>query len=228
MRRPHPRWRSRVPGTACLVALALASAAPALAVTCHCFRDRAYDPRQPAAVEPYLKATASNSLLSAVTGVPKGDLVRALMGGTAGPDLWVAHTLAPKLATDAATLLKGRSAGKSWPQLLAGYAIPEPLQPVIAAGGESGERLPEAIVRDTLQKRLGADPADLAAAERSTGSYQELTLAVLASRWTRRPAGELAAEVKEGKTSWGALLHAAGIPPDQIDTRLPALLTPGK
>ncbi len=199
---------------------------PAGVITCHCFRDRSYDPAAPAAVEPYLRATAGNSLLSVAFGVPKGDLVRALMGGTAGADLWVAHAAAKGAGRDAAALLAERAGGKPWPAILGeGKGLGAAPRRILAEGGDAG-RLTDALVDEVLVARLGIPPADLAALRRLTPSYQETILAVLTARWTKRSAAALAAEVKAGRTTWGALLHAAGIPPDQIDVRLPALLKP--
>jgi hypothetical protein len=209
---------------AVLVASLLSAASPALGVNCHCFRDRSYDPANPEAVEPYLRATAGNSLLAVVYGVPKGDLVRALMGGTAGADLWVAHAARQGTGRDASALLAERAAGKGWPAILGeGKGLGENPRRVLAAGGEP-VALAGAIVDEVLVARLGIARTDLAALRKLTPTYQETILAVLTSAWAKRPAAALAAEVKAGRTSWGALLHAAGIPPDQIDTRLPGLL----
>ncbi len=201
-------------------------ALPAGAVTCHCFRDRSYDRGDPGAVEPYLRATAGNSLLSVAFGVPKGDLVRALMGGTAGGDLWVAHAAAKVTGREAASLLTERAGGRLWPAILGeGKGLGAVPRRILAEGGDAG-RLADALVDEVLVARLGIAPADLAALRRLTPSYQETILAVLAGRWTKRSPAALAADVKAGRTTWGALLHAAGIAPDQIDARLPALLKP--
>ncbi len=197
---------------------------PAGAVTCHCFRDRAYNPSDPGAVEPYLRATAGNSLLSVAFGVPKGDLVRALMGGTAGPDLWVAHAAAKGTGRAAASLLGERTGGRPWQAILGeGKGLGAGPRRILAEGGDAG-RLADALVDEVLVARLGIAADDLAALRRLTPSYQETILAVLAGRWTKSSPAALASQVKAGKTTWGALLHSAGIPPDQIDTRLPALL----
>lgn len=49
--------------------------APAAGPSCHCFRDREYDPANPAKSDEYLLATASNTLLATAYGVPKRDIV---------------------------------------------------------------------------------------------------------------------------------------------------------
>lgn len=158
---------------------------PAGAVTCHCFRDRAYNPSDPGAVEPYLRATAGNSLLSVAFGVPKGDLVRALMGGTAGPDLWVAHAAAKGTGRAAASLLGERTGGRPWQAILGeGKGLGAGPRRILAEGGDAG-RLADALVDKVLVARLGIAADDLAALRRLTPSYQETILAVLAGRWTK-------------------------------------------
>src|SRR5512138_3933537 len=107
---------------ALLLAVAVLPAAAAAAPTanCHCFRDRAFDPARPAAADPYVLATTRSSLLSAALGPGKGSLVRAVMGGTAPDDLWVAHWAAARAGGDAGALLEAKGAKGSWKAALAG------------------------------------------------------------------------------------------------------------
>lgn len=77
-----------------LALLFLAAPLPVAAnptISCHCFQDRSYNPRQPAAIDPYLLATTQNSLIAAVYQVPKRDLVRSKMTGTPNDEIWVSH-----------------------------------------------------------------------------------------------------------------------------------------
>ena len=77
-------------GLAVLALTAVAGPAAANpAINCHCFQDRSYDPRRPAALDPYLLATTQNSLLAVVFEVPKRQLVRSKMGGTPNDRIWI-------------------------------------------------------------------------------------------------------------------------------------------
>jgi hypothetical protein len=198
--------------------------ATAAAVTCHCFRDRTYDPAAPGKAEPYLLATTANSLLAAVQGIPRGDLVRALMGGATPHDLWVAHRTAGSLGRDASALLKERAAGRSWALILGdGRGLGEGVRLALAGGGGE-EAVAVAVAEEVLASRLGATPRELAELGLLTGSFRERILAVVAARLTGRPATELVGRVKTGRETWGGILHAAGIAPGEMESRIPPLL----
>ncbi|MGB8932925.1 MAG: hypothetical protein WCC48_16905, partial [Anaeromyxobacteraceae bacterium] len=90
------------------------------ATGCHCFRDRTFEPARPGAADPYVLATTRSSLLSAAYGVPKTELVGAVMTGTAPEELWIAHWSAARTRRTAATLLDARKVKGSWKAALAG------------------------------------------------------------------------------------------------------------
>src|SRR6266568_2914768 len=105
---------------ALLAALPLAVSAAPAGAACHCFTDRTSDPTRPSAADPYILATTRSSLLSAAFGVPKAELVRAVMSGTAAEDLWVAHWAGARLGRLAGTLLEAKAGSGSWKAALAG------------------------------------------------------------------------------------------------------------
>src|SRR5512145_1781507 len=85
---------------------ALPAAAPAApTVTCHCFKNRSFDPADPPAADPYILAATRSSLLSAAFGVAKAGLVRAVMTGTAPEALWIAHWSSARTGREAGWLL---------------------------------------------------------------------------------------------------------------------------
>jgi hypothetical protein len=98
----------------CLLALLIPAGAFAAGPSCHCFRDRDYDPANPGKSDGYLLATATNTLLSAAYGVPKRDIVQARMAGTSGEDLWISTYAAHRQGTVAGVLLTTRAAAASW------------------------------------------------------------------------------------------------------------------
>jgi hypothetical protein len=204
------------------LALALACA-PSLAAPaeptgpCHCYRVRSFDPARPEAADPYILATTRSSLLSAALGPPKRDLVLAAMGGTSPEDLWVAHWAAARARREAATLLAAKARLGSWKGALAGAPdLPGRFAEALARGAPDVE-LSAIAVDDVLCGRLGADPAELAAARASGASTSEVILAaLLAARLGTAPATVLA-PVRSGKATWGVALRALGLAPQDLD-----------
>jgi hypothetical protein len=203
-----------------LVLLCVTGAWAAPTAGCHCFQDRAFDPGRPGAVDPYLLATAQNSLFAAAFGVPKKDVVLARMGGTASGDLWIAHYAAKAGGAIAADLLAGRRNAASWAELLERHGIAVASLGPYFAQVDGDAALAAAVVRTVLHTRLGAEAADLERLRFVGASPQETILAVVLGRKSGRPADDLLAEVRAGKTSWGALLHALGIPAGRLEAEI--------
>ncbi|HEY6001231.1 MAG TPA: hypothetical protein VIV57_00070 [Anaeromyxobacter sp.] len=206
-----------------LAVLALASAPSAAAAAaestgpCHCYRVRAFDPARPEAADPYILATTRSSLLSAAFGPSKRDLVAAAMSGTSPEDLWIASWAAPRARREAAALLEARAKLRSWRAALAGApGLSGPFAEALARGAPDAE-LAAIAVDDVLSGRLGADPAELAAARLAGASTSEVILAaLLAARLGTAPATVLA-PVKSGKATWGVALQALGLAPQDLD-----------
>ena len=85
------------------------------AVTCHCFKERTFKPAQPASADPYILATARNSLLAAASGIDKGTVVRQRMTGATETDLWLSRYLSTQINRSADQLLSARDRSSSWP-----------------------------------------------------------------------------------------------------------------
>jgi len=198
-----------------LLLLILSLGSPGLAaptVSCHCFRDRQFDPAAPAAADPYLLATNQNTIMAVVYGVEKKPLVRAKMSGTTGVDLWIALELGRLLQRPAMELLEQKATSADWLTLLTeGTAqLPDYLRDVAPV---LWGRL---IVEHWAVRLFDLDPESLSILEASKATDQELLLAGLLSWRTARPAPALLAQVRSGKQSWGTLAKAAAIDPKQI------------
>ena len=208
-----------------LLLLALFLAGPAQAVptvTCHCFRDREYDPGRPAGADPYALATARNSLLAASFGLDKGEVVRALMTGTSPEDLWVSHWAAARLGGEAKGLRAARAEQGSWREALAAASsarLGAPFSRALAAGG-SDVVLADLAVDDVLASRLRVDVAALRALRQKGATSPEAILGCLLAPRLRTPAPDLVARVRGGQTSWGALLAEAGLGPKDVEGEL--------
>ncbi len=213
--------RPLAPPLAAALALALA-AAPARAgaaptVTCHCFKDRSFDPADPPAADPYILAVTRSSLLSAAFAVSKGGLVRAVMTGTAPEDLWVAHLAASRTGRSASWFLDALGETGSWRAALAGAKGLPPAFAAALARGATGVELAALAVDDVLASRLGADPAGLRALRAAGATSEQVIVATFLAPRLKAPAADLFSRFKDGKATWGTLLRDAGLAPEQIE-----------
>jgi hypothetical protein len=205
-----------------LVLAALLSAAPAATsaaptVTCHCFRDRSFDPADPGAADPYILATTRSSLLSAALGPPKADLVRAAMSGTPTDDLWIAHWTAARTGADAGALLDARRAAGSWKAALAGSKeLGAAFGAALDAGAPDGA-LSALAIDDVLVERLGANREDVTLLRAARARSEEVVLAAVLSVHTRRPAMPFLARVRSRTGTWGMVLRDAGLAPERME-----------
>jgi hypothetical protein len=216
-----------LPAVLALAALAPAAAARAdSAVSCHCYRDRTFELERPAAADPYVLATTRSSLLSAAYGVPKGDLVRTAMSGTAADDLWIAHWGAARAGRTADAMLGMRQQQGSW---LAVFRLLEAGKDVDAAlaASQAGpgallvdparDALARLAVDDVLASRLGSDPAAVRSFRAEGATSEETVIAAVLQRHLGAPALPLLRHVRAGGTTWGKLLHECGIAPKDLD-----------
>ena len=105
-----------------LVFLAAPAAQAVSTPSCHCFRDRSFDPERPSAADPYLLATTQNTLFSLVFEVPKKSVVQAKMTGTTGANLWVAYWVAARSGLRAEDLLEARRGSNGWTSAFCSFA----------------------------------------------------------------------------------------------------------
>lgn len=223
--------RLKLAGALFAAALPFAAAsAQAAGPSCHCFRDREYDPAVPAKSDEYLLATAASSLLSAAYGVPKRDIVQARMSGTSGEDLWISAYAAQRQRVEAGSLLKARAAGASWREVFRtrGGDL-ESLGPrftAALAGGTGDGGLSRIAAAETLAARLGTPWGELDALAGRGATVQETVLAALIGRWSSRAAPEVYADVKSGKSGWSLLLAGVGRVPKQMEVEVPNVLGP--
>jgi len=196
--------------------------------SCHCFRDREYDPASPDKSDAYLLATASNTLLSAAYGVPKRDIVQARMSGTSGDDLWVSTYAAHRQGVAAGVLMTARTAAASWRDVFrsrGGQLEPLGTRFVAAFAARADDAaLARLAAAETLALRLGTPWAELEDLIGRGATLQETVLAALIGHWSSRPAPEVYADVKAGKPGWSRLLATQGRVPKQMEVEIPKVL----
>jgi hypothetical protein len=211
---------------AVLAASVPAASRAAPAVACHCFKDRSFDPAAPAAADPYVLATTRSSLLSAAFGVGKASLVRAVMGGTAPDDLWIAHWVAARSGREAGELLAARARTGSWRAALAGArGAGEPFEGALASGATDAA-LSAIAIDDVLRGRLRADAEDVAILRAAGARSEEVVLAAVLSVRLRTPAMPILARVRTGKATWGSVLRDAGLAPEDMDAVVRGMVRP--
>jgi hypothetical protein len=219
---------SSVPAALVLLLL-IAPAALAAGPSCHCFRDREYDPANPEKSDVYLLATASNTLLAAAYGMPKREIVQARMSGTSGEDLWISNYAAQRQGADAGGLMKERENAPSWRTVF--QARGGPLEPLGArfvaalAGGAGDVALARIAAAETLAARLGTPWTELDELAARGATLQETVLSAFLGVWSSRPSPQVYADVKEGKSGWSKLLAAQGRVPKQMEMEVPKALS---
>lgn len=211
--------------------LLLMSSLPALAIpaiTCHCFSERSYDPARPAAADQYFLAMAQNAFFAGVFAVDKKTIIIKKQTGTSSDDLWVAYRIAAESGVAAEQLLEARTARGSWGEAVASLAIPAK---VLGAEFSSAlharlpdERLAEIVVNELFAEYRLLAATDVAALRKSGATNQELILAGIIARRTKKQAPRIYQEVKSGARSWGALLQEARIEPAEMPKEVSALL----
>jgi hypothetical protein len=205
-----------------LLAFLAAAAVPAAGralptATCHCFKDRSFDPARPGAADPYILATTRSSLLSAALGPGKGSLVQAVMGGTAPDDLWVAHWAGARMGRPGDALLAAKEEKGSWRAVLAGSKDLGAAFDRALASAAPDATLAALAVDDVLVGRLGVPAEELALLRAANARSEEVVLAAVLSVRLRTPAMPLLARVRSGAGTWGTVLRDAGLAPQDMD-----------
>jgi hypothetical protein len=197
----------------CLVLFTL-QAHEAQAVTCHCFKERSFKPSQPASADPYILATARNSLLAAASGMDKGSVVRQRMTGATETDLWLSGYLSTLVDRSADQLLSARDSSPSWAAALdsieLGTGLLGPAFQKARKADDAGG-MARALADPVLGRTFNTGEPTLARLSDSGANIAESALSLyLAARLKRTPESILS-EVKEGKKTWGTLYNSLGI-----------------
>jgi len=208
--------------------LLAASRLLAAPVSCHCFRDRTFDPSSPAKVDPYLLATTQNSFFAVAFGIPKKALVQAKMKGVSGDDLWVAYYAGSILRLPPGSLMASKEKTGSWKEVLASRGVSlDPLGEQFLAlldGGGKDAALAAAATGEVLSRtlRIPLDDMDpLLARQLPTG---KIVIATLLERWSGASALTILDDVEAGRATWGSLLSGLSIQPDGLEERIGLLI----
>lgn len=215
--------------SALALTLALMLPASTLAMPCHCFTDREYDPGQPAAADPYFLATTENSLFAVVNGMKKKDVVFAKQKpSTTSENLWVAYWLADKTGEQTKTLLRGRFRNQSWATALSTLKINGdglPVQARTELAKNPDDLAMATLVIDTILKERGVLQEPSLNKLRAAGANnKQVILASLLALKTGKPAIEFVDEVRTGQRSWGTHLLKADMAGNDMEHEIEQLL----
>ncbi|TAL16399.1 hypothetical protein EPN96_09715 [bacterium] len=185
------------------------------AVSCHCFNDRKFDPEAPFIADPFILATARNTIAAVASGVDKGAIVKKRMTGSTEGDLWLGLFLAKETGVSAEALLSAREKNPSWSAALSAIPVDtgkfgKEFESARNAGNE--EAMAAALADFAFTERFGQKQAEVSGLRTLGASTAETTLSLLLSKKTGKSPLDIFKETTSGKKSWGQLLDAAGIP----------------
>ncbi len=187
-----------------------------LAMPCHCYSARDYDPQEPAAADPYYLTTSQNSFFSIVFDIEKKNVVTAKQKrGTTTEGLWILNWLSLTTGKDLKSLKIAKKASSSWNEALKTIGVDEKLLPSqltsLLNEGASEENLANFVVDDLLKTRGIISSQELQALRAEQASNEEAILASFLSRKTAQLPSELYRLVASGQTTWGTLLLTSGM-----------------
>lgn len=188
------------------------------AVSCHCFRDRTFEPSKPASADPYILATARNSLVAAASGVDKGSVVRQRMSGATETDLWLSQYLSTQVERSADQLLSARDRSPSWSAALETLKLDTgKLGSAFEAARKRGDadRMARTLADQVLGRSFNAGEPTMARLGEGGTDIAESALSLYLAGGMNRTPESVWSEVKSGKRTWGELFNALGI---RIDT----------
>jgi hypothetical protein len=199
--------------------VSLFSALEAGAISCHCFRERTFNPVQPASADPYILATTRNSLLAAASGIDKAAVVRQRMTGASETDLWLSLYLSTLVDRTPDLLLEARDSSSSWSAAFDAVDLQTgKLGTAFQGAREAGKAdgMARALADTVLGKAFKAGETTLERLRDNDASIAESTLSLYLSGRLKRTPESLLKDVKTGSKTWGGLLNSLDIRFDEI------------
>jgi hypothetical protein len=188
-------------------------------VTCHCFKQRTFEPGRPDSADPYILATARNGLLAAASGTQKSDVVRARMTGATESDLWFSLYLAARTGTPVKTLKGARAGSTSWAEAVDSLQLStDNLGPAFETARRAGDDEGMSLALADLALAHGFKvSSELLKKLRAAGAGNaEVALSLLLAERTKRQPEAVLEDVDLKRQTWGSLLFSAGIAPESV------------
>lgn len=186
------------------------------AISCHCFRDRTYNPAARFAADKYILATTFNSLIARFFGLPKREVVMLKMqGGVGQNDLLTGLQIAADTGADLKELLTKRKGNQQWQTIIADPAMAladsnAPLLEAIRAGNtpqQAGRMVADSMLVDLFEISL----KKISALRASGLDEKEIALLLILAKTSQQSLPHLAALHAEGERAWSEIAHNLGI-----------------
>lgn len=194
----------------------------ALAVNCHCFNQRDFDPANPGSSDPYVLATAGNSLLAAYYSAEKAAVVRFRMGGETETDLWLAFGAARAAGSKPEAYLEERAKAGGWAKVMgantvAGEKLGAGFAESFAKGEGEGARF---LAEGAMKSLLKATEGSLAELKGAGASIPEATVALYLAMVAKVNPKDALVAAKAGGATWGRQLADAGVPTAMLSKQI--------
>lgn len=196
--------------------------------TCHCFKDRAFDPARKFAADKYLLTTSFNSFIAVNFDISKSQIVMMKMKGGIDPDtLLIALYVAREGAVELDNVLAILENGGRWEQVFSSTSLKgsveakEIFAQITATRGDD-EEAAEIVTDQLLQSYFDMEEEDILSLHREGGTGRESVLVnILAQHSSRdsKPA-EILIMYKRQQKSWSEIANYYGFTPKETGNLL--------
>jgi len=201
---------------------------PELTGSCHCFKDRVYNPDKKFAADKYLLTTSFNSFIAVNFKLSKSQIVMMKMKGGVDPDtLLIALYVAKEGGVDLDTVLAVREQGGSWEPVLSSSSIQasERAREVFAAiaASKGDEAAAAEIVTDQLLRNyFDMKEDEITSLHKEGATGRESVLVNIIARHSSRDSSpiDILAMNSRQKKSWGEIAAYYGFTPKETGNLL--------
>jgi len=196
--------------------------------SCHCFKDRAFDPARKFAADKYLLTTSFNSFIAVNFQLSKSQIVMMKMKGGIDPDtLLIGLYVAREGAVELDNVLAILENGGSWQQVLSSSSLKgdaeakEVFTQITATRGNNAEAA-EIVTDQLLKNYFAIGMEDIVSLHREGATGRESVLVnILAQHSSRdsKPADILTMYTRQQK-SWGEIANYYGFTPKETGNLL--------
>jgi hypothetical protein len=189
--------------------------------SCHCFRNRSYDPANRFAADDYLLTSSFNALIAVTLQVSKKQIVMMKMKGGVDPDsLLAALYIASRTKMPVNVLLAIHGSGTSWQTILNDPARQELTQknPVLAqiAAGTTTENTTRLVTNTMLGSWYQAEEERINSLRKTDFSNKEIALLFALQQQTKTPIPDLTVMYRQGRMSWSEICHQFKLSPAAV------------
>jgi hypothetical protein len=191
--------------------------------SCHCFKDRVFDPQKKFSADKYLLTTSFNSFIAANFHISKSQIVMMKMRGAIDPDdLLIGLFVAREGDVDLNSLLAILENGGTWKQILASDTLKNKknnakiFNSISAALDTQGEAV-ELVTDQLLKEFFGISDYDIAGLRKEGATGREITLVYLLEKYGKRQktAADILIMYTREHKSWGEIAKYFGFSPKE-------------